>query len=74
MGLNKPKYYYFSKRQGRWLVQRKFNGKHVNFGQYSTEEEAKMAVELFHKYGWNKENNWRVKAEVKKIFKKVGDF
>ena len=35
-----------------------------------TEEEAALAVELFEKTGWNKKDNWKIKAKVKEILKK----
>lgn len=37
----------------------------VFLGTYKTEKEAMNAVKLFKKYGWDKKNIWRVKAEAK---------
>lgn len=58
-----PKYYYFDKFNNIFRITKK----HVHYGTYKTEEAARLAVQLFEKYGWNREDNWRVKAEVKEI-------
>ena len=59
----KPKYYYFDKYWNNFRIVKN----RVYFGTYKTEEAARLAVWLYEKYGWDKENNWRVKAEVNEI-------
>ncbi len=63
----KPKNYWHDKRRDVYIISKTFNKKRKDFGQYKSEKEVKLAVELFEKYGWNKEDVWRVKAEVNEI-------
>ena len=63
----KPKNYWHDKRRDVYIIVKTVNGKRKNFGQYKSEKEVKLAVELFEKYGWNKEDVWRVKFYVTKI-------
>ena len=63
----KIKYSYYDRRNNMFTIARTINGRRVYFGTYKSEEAARLAVSLFEKYGWNKEYNWRVKAEVKEI-------
>ena len=64
------KYCYWDKKNKVFHVRRRIQGKMLNFGTYRTEEEAALAVELFEKTGWNKKDNWKIKAKVKEILKK----
>lgn len=68
--MTNPKYYWWSESKQLWVISKKINGTNKYFGYYKTEKAAKLAVELFKKYGWNKENIWRVKYEVKELLKK----
>ena len=63
------KYCYWDTKNKVYHIRRRINGKNINFGTYPTEEEAALAVELYEKCGWKKEDNWRIKAEVKEIFR-----
>ena len=65
-----PKYYSWHSTKKCYVIEKRINNRKHFFGYYKTEEQVKLAVELFNKYGWNKENNWRVKAEVRE---KIGD-
>lgn len=71
--MTNPKYYYWSESKQLWVISKKINGTNKYLGYYKTEKAAKLAVELFKKYGWNSENNWRVKAEVNEILKSEVD-
>ncbi|MBQ2651924.1 MAG: hypothetical protein IJF83_00055 [Methanobrevibacter sp.] len=61
------KYVYRDNKNNVFRISRRINGKQLNFGTYPTQEEANLAVELYEKHGWNKENNWAIKAQVKEI-------
>lgn len=63
------KYCYWNEKNKVYHIRRRINGKNINFGTYPTEEEAALAVELYAKSGWNKEDNWAIKAKVKEIFR-----
>ena len=63
------KYCYWDGKNKCFYVRRRIKGALINFGTYPNEEEAALAVELFEKTGWNKEDNWKIKAEVKEIFR-----
>ena len=64
MGITSKHYHYDSQKE-KFVVSRRINGKKLFFGYYKTERAAKLAVKLFQQYGWNKSNNWLVKAKVK---------
>lgn len=49
----KPKYYSKTK-EGRFKVFKMLNGKSVNYGTYSSEDEAKMVVGELKKLDWDK--------------------
>lgn len=66
---NMAKYCYYDSRNKVWHIRRRIKGKQLFFGTYPTEEEAALAVKFFEKNGWKKEDNWRIKAEVKEIFR-----
>lgn len=66
-----PKYYHWNKSKKRGVVTKTLKNHSEYFGNFATEEEAKTAVKLHKKYGWNIENRWKVRAEVKEIFEKV---
>ena len=63
------KYCYWDEKNKCFHVRRRINGTNINFGTYPNEEEAALAVELYSKQGWNKENNWAIKAQVKEIIR-----
>lgn len=58
-----PRYYFYSTHYKKWIVRKN----KIDYGRFNTEEEAQIAVELYQKYGWEKENRWKVKAEIKEI-------
>ena len=66
-----PKYYHYNRSNKRYIVSKSIDGSQTYLGYYKTEEQAKLAVELYKKYGWSKENNWKVKYEVRKAFGEV---
>lgn len=70
MTVKNPKYYYFLENKGVYVISKNINGLQTYLGYYKTEKAAKLAVELYKKYGWDKKNNWKIKAEVKEILKK----
>lgn len=59
------KHCYYNNKTKLYEITKSINGKLEFFGSYKTIEEAKLAVELFEKTGWHKEDNWAVRAEVK---------
>ena len=61
------KYYYWNAANKMWTINKRINGQMHFFGYYKTEKAAQLAVKLYQKYGWKKENNWRIKHEVKQI-------
>lgn len=63
------KYCYWDGKNKVFQIRRRIQGKTLNFGTYPNEEEAALAVEFFEKNGWNKEDNWKIKAKVKEIFR-----
>lgn len=80
LGLNKddvtcnvkvnPKYYFYSSTDDNWKVQKGYRENNKvwsckSYGQYATEEEAKMIVEKLKLVDWNKEELPRIKKEVK---------
>ena len=69
---NQPKYYYWHEGRQCFVIYRRIKGKTNFFGYYKTEKAVQLAVKLFHKYGWKKENNWRIKHEVKQTLNGEG--
>ena len=59
------KHCYYDSKKKRYHINKTINGKTEFFGSYKNIEEAKLAVELFEKSGWHKEDNWVIRAEVK---------
>lgn len=66
MKTENPKYYFYNQSKNCFIVSKRIRGKTNFFGYFKTEEAAKLAVKLFQKYGWDKENKWKVRYEVKK--------
>ena len=60
---------YYSPCSKGFRVRKRINGKQYSFGTYPTEEAAKLAVKLFMENGWNPEDNWRIRAEVRELTK-----
>ena len=65
MGIKEPKYYVQDPRTGYFNIRKTINGKIEHLGSYKHEEEAKLAVSLFKKTGWHKEDSWAIRAEVR---------
>ena len=65
--VTEPKYYFQDPKNGLFNIRKRINGKTEHFGAYKKEEEAKLAIQIFKKTGWHKEDRWVVKAEVKEI-------
>ena len=63
--MSKPKYYSYNKRLKKYIVRKTINKKSITFGRYSSEEEAKKAVELFEEKGWDKKFDWEIKYIIK---------
>lgn len=61
------KYVYWDEKNKVFKIRRQIKGKTLYFGSYAKEKEAALAVELFEKNGWNKKDNWKIKAKVKEI-------
>lgn len=59
------KHCYYDDKKKLYTIKKRSNGKTEFFGSYKTIEEATLAVELFEKSGWHKEDNWVIRAEVK---------
>ena len=66
---NMAKYCYYDSKNKVYHIRKRINGKQQFFGTYPNEEEASLAVKLFEKTGWKKEDNWAIKAKVKEIFR-----
>lgn len=61
------KYCYWDEKNKVYRIRRRIKGKLTHFGTYPNEKEAALAVELYEKTGWNKKDNWKIKAKVKEI-------
>lgn len=61
------KYCYWDSKNEIFHIRKRVRGRITNFGTYKTLEECRLAVKLFEESGWKKEDNWRIKYEVKKI-------
>lgn len=62
--VSEPKYYFQDPKTGLFNIRKRIKGKTEHFGAYKKEEEAKLAIELFKKTGWHKEDRWIVKEAV----------
>ena len=60
--------YYYVNSEGKFVIKRMFDNKLKYFGTYPTEEQAKLAVEIFELIGWNTDYLWNVKAQVLEEF------
>ena len=65
--VTEPKYYFKDSKNGLFHIRKRIGQKTEHFGAYKKEEEAKLAIQIFKKTGWHKEDRWVVKAEVKEI-------
>ena len=63
-----PKYYCYNKGQDSYKVTRKLRGKQHHFITVPTEEMAKFCVDLFHRYGWRKQNVPYIRARLVEEF------
>ena len=59
------KHCYYDEKKKLYNIKKTINNKTEFFGAYKNIEEAKLAVKLFEKTGWHKEDNWIIRAEVK---------
>lgn len=59
-----PKYYYLN-HKGRWRVQKNINKRVISYGTYATEEEAKWVVEKLKECGWDKNQFWKIRYELR---------
>lgn len=62
--MDDPKNYVYDTHQELYFVRKRINGKTEHFGSFKTEQQAKLAVELYNKTGWHKEDSWAIRAEV----------
>ena len=65
------KYYMKNKRYNTFTITRNINKKQLYFLTVPTEEMAKFGVELFHRYGWRKQNIPFVRARLMEEFGQV---
>jgi len=63
---------YYQSKNGKWRVQKMRDNRPVYFGEFATEEMAKMAVKLFEELDWDRDYIWSVRRIVIEEFNYVG--
>lgn len=58
-GVRESRHYYL--RNGRYYVKKSINGSTVEFGSYSSEDEARLVVEKLKEIGWDKSQWLKIK-------------
>ena len=79
---------HYSKAHGRYVINKRINGKQTYFGEYATEKEAQEMVKLLEKNNWDKsiikkynpsnytklKNSWRVSKHINGKIKYFGQY